>query len=40
MSLYRQPAGEWLAMDATTSLGPAGAALRAVAYDASRRARR
>jgi hypothetical protein len=26
VSLYRQPAGEWLAMDATTSLGPAGAA--------------
>ncbi|MGY1747191.1 thioesterase family protein [Blastococcus sp. SYSU D00695] len=26
VSLYRQPAGEWLGMDATTSLGPAGAA--------------
>ncbi|WP_029434114.1 thioesterase family protein [Blastococcus sp. URHD0036] len=26
VSLYRQPAGEWLAMDAVTSLGPAGAA--------------
>lgn len=26
VSLYRQPAGEWLAMDATTSLGPGGAA--------------
>ena len=26
VSLYRPPAGEWLAMDATTSLGPGGTA--------------
>ncbi len=26
VSLYRQPAGPWLGMDATTSLGPAGVA--------------
>jgi hypothetical protein len=38
VSLYRQPAGEWLAMDATTSLGPAGAAqCFADLYDATGR---
>jgi hypothetical protein len=38
VSLYRQPAGEWLAMDARTSLGPGGAAqCFADLYDATGR---
>lgn len=38
VSLYRPPAGNWLAMDATTSLGPAGSAqCFADLYDATGR---